>query len=153
MIPAKWIILAVYSLFLVASGAILAAKHYSPMLRQLQKDYDTFRGGVEALGQAAQNRAEETRLADIKRKEDADKEHAKAVAGLNARIAGMRAAVDSGRGFLSAPAPLAASPERTCFDPAGLTDALQSLDRGFLGIVETGAKAVSDLDDAKSWAR
>ena len=136
-----------------AAGGWMVHGYYAPRLKALQSNFDVFRGGVAALGKAAQDRAAAQQKADLAKKEAADRENARTVSDLNRRIAGMRNAINAGRGGLSAPAASASDPSRTCFDPAGLADALQSLDRGVLGLVEEGAKAVTDLDTAKEWAR
>lgn len=122
--------------------------------KALQAAFDGFKAQVAAEGKIAQQKADAQAAKDKLSKENADAEHAKSVAALKYDIARLRKQ-RSNPDFsgLSAPAPTAASPDRTCFDPAKLAGTLRSLDEGLLGIVEIGSKAVIDLDVAKAWAR
>jgi len=140
---------------LVGFGAVGASKYYAPRLKALQSDFDQFRGGVEALGKAAAQKAKETDEANRKRKQDADKENAAAVAALRSTIAGLqseRAKRGSAGGFVSQPAPDALGLKLACYDSAKLDDALRKLDSGVQGLVDEGSKAVTDLDSARRWA-
>ena len=108
----------------------------------------------------AGEKAEQEKLAkeadDKKRKEESDAENAKTrrdLAGVYDAYRKLRDSRSAGSGGLSAPSPSAASPDRTCFDPAKLGAALRRLDEGVLGIAETGDKAIADLDTAKRWAQ
>jgi hypothetical protein len=136
----------------VIIGLGIACKVQTSRLEALRQEYEQFKGGVEALGLAAKKAAAEKEAADIKRKADTDDLHRKAVDALTADLRRLRNEHTRGGG-LSSPGAPAGSPDRACFDPAQLAGALRSLDEGVLGIVETGAKAVIDLDAAKRWAQ
>ena len=111
-----------------------------------------FEAATVALGEAAKQRAEQIATADKLRKEHADAENDRTITSLRADVKRLRDERARGGG-LSAPLATAGSPERACFDPAKLNSALRTLDEGILGIVETGSKAVIDLDTAKIWAQ
>lgn len=137
----------------MAAGAIGAAKHYSPILKQLQSDYDTFKGGVAALGKAAEKRARDTDAANIRRKQDADKENAAAVAGANRLIAKLRDERDRARGsFVPAASPSSRSPDLACFDRIELEQAIRGFVAGIRGLTDEGSKAAIDLNTARIWA-
>ena len=114
--------------------------------------FDEFKGQVAAEGKAAQERATAQTLADKQRKESADATHEKAVADLNARIAGLRNA-RAGSSFVPAAATCPGSPERAGFDRAELERTLREFDTGIQKLVDEGSRAIADLDSAKSWAQ
>ncbi len=151
------IILAILLAIAVAGDGLLAKLYVgakSDLAAETQK-YDGFVAQVKLLGDQQNAAAAKQKAADRANKEKADAEHAKTVAALTSTIGKLRrdASAGAGRGGLSAPAPSTASPTRTCFDPSKLSRALQVLDEGLLGIVETGSNAVDDLDNAKTWAQ
>jgi hypothetical protein len=118
----------------------------------LKQEYEQFKGGLKALGEAAKKAAAEREAQDKANKEKADALHQAAVDQLNADIRRLRDSRSRGGG-LSSPAPAPGSVAGTCFDPALLAGALRRLDEGSLGLVAEGAKAVTDLDGAKTWAQ
>jgi len=138
---------------LLVVGALSGACYVqTSRLASLRAEYEVFKGGVEALGRAAKKAAAEKEVDDKLRKEQADALHRDAVDALNSDIRRLRG--DSARSRrLPLPSTITAGTSRTCFDPAGFTAAIRSLDDGILGIAEVGAKAVVDLDAAKNWAQ
>ncbi len=146
--PMMWVSIAAGAVVVGLMGAVYVQ---TVRLNAEKADFATFKGGVEALGEAAKRKALDQEMADKLNKEKSDAEHAKAVAALTADIARLRARRPAGGG-LSAPAPIASSPDRTCFDPALFAGALRSLDEGIFGIAAEGSQAVIDLDAAKAWA-
>ena len=141
----------------VGMGVAIAIQTYR--LDSLRVEYAEFKAGVEVLGKAAEKAAKEKEAKDKANKERSDAEKKRLTADL-AVTAGRLRQANSRIGDLSAPAPDAASPTRTCFDPAQLSAALRSLsegikrfDEGVLGIAVEGSQAVIDLDVAKRWAK
>jgi len=120
-------------------------------LSACKAEFESFKLKAKTLGEKAERDAKDKEAADLLKKRTADNENAKTRAADAATIKRLRDASSAGRG-LSAPATSAASPERSCFDHAKFSAALRRLDEGILGIVETGSKAVTDLDTAKRWA-
>lgn len=116
--------------------------------------FDQFKAQVASEGKLAQERADSQARADKLKKEKADANQKRATAVLLADIERLRKSRGSpGGGGLSAPAPLAGSPDRTCYDPAKFAGALRSLDEGILGILESGSQAVIDLNSVREWAK
>ena len=143
----KWI--AIGAVILALGAAVWVQ---TERLDTVKKEYADFVAKVKALGEAQEAA---TKLKDAEnqtRMEKANAENARTRRALATALNGLRHASSSGGG-LSAPAPTAASPARTCFDPAKLDSALRKLDAGVLGIVEIGSGAVIDLDSAKIWAQ
>lgn len=121
---------------------------------EVQGQYDRFADGVKAAGVLAEAEAKAKAADDKKEKEKADAENLRTTANLRADIKRLRDdRASPGGGGLSAPAPSAGSPEKTCFDPAKLSESLRRLDEGILGLVIEGSQAVIDLDSAKMWAK
>jgi len=114
--------------------------------------YDLFVAQVKAVGDAQEAAAKLKDAENKTRMEKANAENARTRSALAVALNGLRNASSRGGG-LSSPAPSAASPARTCFDPAKLDSALRKLDAGILGIVEVGSGAMIDLDSAKTWAQ
>lgn|SRR3990167_1111192 len=115
-------------------------------------NFDSFKGGVEALGKQAQERVRLRTVADKSFKEKADAQNKLLRSNLTIALNSLRIKY-TGSGGLSAPAPSPASPDRICFDPAKLDRALRNLGQGLLGIVETGSQAIIDLDSVKQWVK
>ena len=155
--PSPTIILGLLLALAVAGDALLAKLYVGAKqdVARVQQAYDSFKAQVKVEGEEAQKKAAAQEMSDKLRKDTADAENKAAVASLTADIAKLRAAARSspGGGGLSAPPTSPSSPTRTCFDPAKLSGALQSLDEGLLGILESGSRAVVDLDNAKAWAQ
>ena len=141
----------------IGAGAIIlvlgvSLKIQSARLESCKAEYAAFVATTEALGKAAEKAAKDKEAKDKANKEKADAEQKRLTADLATAVKRLRDARSRGGG-LSSPAPVAASPDRTCFDPALLSGALRRLDEGLLGILESGSQAVIDLDTAKSWAQ
>ena len=144
---------------LVAAGAVGASRYYAPRLKALQAEYDQFRGGVEALGKAAAQRAKETDEANRKRKEIADVQAVKAkrdLDGLYAAYVGLRDSRRPGSGVLPEAPGTPGDPDRICFSRSGLDrgldEALGLLRSGSAPILRRGDEAVSGLKLAREWA-
>ena len=130
----------------------LAVTVQTKRLDTCKTEHAAFVVQVKAVGDAQEAA---TKLKDAEnqtRMEKANAENARTRSALAVALNGLRDQSSRGGG-LSSPAPSAASPTRTCFDPAKLDSALRKLDAGILGIVEVGSGAVIDLDSAKAWAQ
>ena len=114
--------------------------------------HEAFVAKVNAIGKAQEAAAKIKDAENKTRMEASNAENARTRGALNIALNSLRLA-NSGRGNLSAPAPTAASPTRTCFDPAKLDSALRKLDDGVQEIVGIGSGAVIDLDSAKRWVQ
>ena len=78
---------------LMGFGAYEMHAHDARKLAQLQSDFDVFKGGVAALGKAAELRAKAEIEANAKRKANADAENVKTksdLAGMYAAYASLR---------------------------------------------------------------
>lgn len=154
------LLMAAIAAALVGIGAAGAAKHYGPKLRALQADFDQFRGGVEALGRAAEKRTAETNAANEKRKRDADAEAGKTKRDLAAlydaygRLRDQR--ISAGSGVLPPTAAAARDPDRICFSRAaldrGLVEADGVLQAGALPLLRRGDAGIGDLGVIRAWA-
>lgn len=150
MIPVflyKWIGIGAVVLVLGLAVWVQTAR-----LDAVKSEYAGFVAKVDAIGKAQEAAAKIKDAENKTRMEKANADNARTRSALTVALNSLRSA-NSGRGNLSAPAPTAASPARTCFDPAKLDSALRKLDQGILGIVEIGSGAVIDLDSAKNWAQ
>ena len=136
--------------------AVLATSLYIVHLRgsrdAIRAEYGTFVAKVRTDGEAAQKAAKAKESADRKRKDQADAEN-KRLRSTNAALARSLRDARSAGGYVPKPAPGAASPDRACFDRAGLERAIRQLDEGVSRLIEQGDQAVTDLDTAKEWAR
>jgi len=118
--------------------------------------FASYRGGVDALGKAQEERTRDRIALDKARKETAD-------AQLTSTTAAWAAALDRVRrqagpvASIVPPAPAGASkPDRACFDRAildrGLRGAMEEFRSAARGIVEKGDGARLRLDNALRWA-
>jgi len=140
---------------LVGLGGVLAHRYYAPKLEAEKRAFAEFRGGVEALGRAAEKRARETDEANRKRKELADAQAVKAkrdLDGLYAAYVGLRDSRNPGSRILPQPASGAGSAEGIAFDRTALDNALSSFDRGVTGLLREGDEALGSLRIAREWA-
>ena len=141
----------------ISMGAAIAIQTYR--LNEVKEEYALFKGGVEALGRAAETavKVKEAKNKLAKDKADADKK--RLTTNLAATVKRLRDA-NSRRSTVSAPAPSAASPDRICLDPTKFASAIRGFGEGIgrfedgvLGLVAEGSQAVIDLDTAKGWAQ
>ena len=142
---------------LVGFGALTMHRHDQARYDALKADFDAFRGGVAALGKAAQDRATKQAAEDRTRKEQADAENRRSTDSLRADIKRLRDAADRARpsGLPSAPAG-SSRPDLLCLDRAEyqredgiLTERLL---QGARGLADEGSKNTVDLNTAREWA-
>ena len=118
----------------------------------LKQEYEQFKGGVEALGQAAKKKADQDAAADKARQEKTDADHKRIHDADAATIARLRARHPSSS-FVP-PAPAASSrPELACFDRADYSRADGVFTEGARRLADEGAAATLDLNSAKAWAQ
>lgn len=115
------------------------------------KAHAEFRGGVEALGVAAKEKADATKLADEKRKEVADAENKRTLDSLRADNQRLRKS-RAGGGFVPPAASGAIRPGLACFDRPELELAIRGLDIGLQELIDEGDAATVNLNTARSWA-
>jgi hypothetical protein len=158
-----WRVFAIAAALLAAAafGAYKMHVHDQIEYDLLKSEYDVFKGGVAALGEAAKTKKAEQEKSDAARKKRADDELAKTksdLAGLYdayGRLRDQRRNNPSGS-VLPAAAPGAVDPDRACFSRAsldrGLAEADGLLQDGAAKILLRGDTAISGLNTAKRWA-
>ncbi len=158
LIPGFTVFKAVMFLAIVAAifgaGAYSAYSFIWPKLEAERAAFNQFKGGVAAVGLAAQAAAAKQALADLKAKERAD-ENSKLVADRNALdIARLRADADraSGRGLPAAPAGSVCPSTLVCYDRAALERADRDLAAGIRARADSGTKVEINHREAVKWA-
>lgn len=118
----------------------------------LNSKFEQFKGGVAALGHAAEARSAIQALNDLKSKERNDEEHTRVTAAMRADIKRVRHDADSARGSFVPSAPAgAARPDLACFDRGEFESALRDFVADIRGQADEGTAATVDLDLAKVW--
>lgn len=157
--PALIRLIALGAAFLAFGGFCAYRMHEHDQIAYdaLQSEYDTFKGGVKALGEAAQKSADIKTAADKLAKEKADAASVVAkrtLDGLYSAYASLRdSRKGSGGSILSAPAPAAGSSAIVAFDRTAFDRAISDFDAGAVGVLKQGDAAIADLNTAKAWAR
>lgn len=140
----------------IAAGAVilsLTAAVYVQTVRLTasKAEFAEFKGGVEALGRAAEKAAQDKAMQDKLFKEKVDAENVRLTAALNARTKQLRDA-RAGGGIVPAAPAGASRPDLAAFDRAELERAVRALDSGVQGLVDEGSQATVELNTAKAWA-
>ena len=144
---------------LVIALLIIALKVQTGRLDAEKAAFSAFRAHVEALGQAAEKEAARANLANLKAKEQADRENANSKRNLAGVYESYRKllAFQPGSGRLPEAAPGSKSPDLACFDRtafnSGMAKADGVLQSGAIGILQRGDQAIIDLSSAKAWAK
>ena len=139
-------------LAIAGAGAYANGVRWEAKYDKLQASYDTFKGGVAALGEQAKAKAALQALADLKKQERADDENKRTVATLRADIKRVRLEADRARGGGVPAAPAGASrPDLACFDRAAFESAYGELTAEVRGGADEGTEATVDLNTAKIW--
>ena len=119
--------------------------------------FASYRGAVEALNQAAQDRTRARISLDRSRKETADAQNSAAALAWLAAVDRLRRAAGPVGAIVPAAAPGARDPGRACFDRTILEreirGALEDFRAATRGIVEEGDGARLKLDTAIRWAQ
>ena len=139
----------------VIAGLGIALKVQTSRLDAVRAEYAQVKGGVEALGHAAELAAKTKEAEDAVKKEKADAQNAKTkrdLAGLYAAYGSLRDQRARGS-LLPEAAPGASSAVRIAFDRAGFDSALSGFDKGVTGLLAEGDGAIADLNTAREWAR
>ena len=144
-----YIYLAVGAVVLALSGAVYVQ---TVRVAACKAEFAEFRGGVEALGKAAEKSARDKEAMDKIFKEKSDAENEAAIAGLNATIKRLRDARPS-RSFVPPAATSSSRPDLACYDRPELERATGDLVESLRGLADEGSKATLDLNTAKAWAR
>lgn len=154
--PSMWGAIGV-ALLVAALG--IAVKVQTARLDACQAEHAAYVAQVDALGQAAAKEAKTRETANLKAKERADNESARA----KRNLAGVYDAyqrllhAEAGRSPVPAAAPGAADPDLACFSRAaldrGLAGADATLQAGAVAILRRGDQAIVDLNTAKAWAK
>jgi hypothetical protein len=140
-----------------AAGAFKMHEHDQIAYNALADEFSRFKGGLEALGLAAEKRAKEQADRDKADKENTDAENKAARARDADTIARLRsdAAARDSRGGSVSPAPGGSKcPDgQTCFDRAEYQRALGEFDSEARRGADEGTSVTTDLDSAKTWAQ
>lgn len=140
-----WVALAVAAAGLAASG-----------WQNEREAFASYRGAVEALNKAAQDRTRARIALDKSRKETADAQNSAAALAWLAAVDRMRRAAGPVGPIVPAAAPGAVDPGRVCFDRAQLEREIRGALEGFRasarGLVDEGSTARLKLDTAIRWA-
>jgi hypothetical protein len=116
------------------------------------KDHADFVATVRENGKTAQKLSDMQRDKDIARKEKADADHKKSIAGYLATIKRLRDD-SAARSFVSAPAPGASRPDIACYPRQRLDGEIrESVGEITAVLADLGAAAV-ELNTAKAWAK
>ena len=134
----------------ISMGAAIAIQTYR--LNEVKEEYALFKGGVEALGKAAETAAKVKEAKDKLAKEKADADKKRLTTDLAATVKRLRDA-NSRRSAVSQLPATASSPKLAAFDRTELDRAIQDYQSEILGVVEKGAEAIVDLDSAKNWIK
>ncbi len=111
-----------------------------------------FRGGVEALGRAAAERAAMQEKMDKLLKEKTDATYGKTVSDLRVTVKRLRDEADArGSGVPASPAS-SSRPDLACFDRTELSTAFGTLVGGLRKLADEGDTSAIALDAAKAWA-
>lgn len=156
--PAILRLIALGAAFLAFGGFCAYRMHAHDQIKydELKDEYSTFKGGVAALGKAAEIRTKSENEANAKRKADADAASRKTKADLDGvyaayqRLRDQRGASGS---ILSNPAPTAGSAAVVTFDRTDFDRAISDFDAGAVGILKQGDEAIGALNTAKAWAK
>ena len=139
-------------LAIAGAGAYANGVRWEAKYDKLQTSFDTFKGGVAALGEAAKKAAADKAANDAKLKAKADNENLRVVADLRLTVARLRLEADRARGSYVPSASAGASrPDLACFDRAALESAIRELVAEVRGLVDEGSAATLDLNTAKLW--
>ena len=141
----------------IAAGAVilsLTGAVYVQTLRlaSCKAEFAEFKGGVEAIGKAAEKAAKDKAMQDKLFKEKADAQNTSALASLRATVKRLRDASPSGS-FVP-PAPAGASrPDLACYSRPEYLGATGNLVEGLRRLADEGAEAAVGLNTAKEWAK
>jgi hypothetical protein len=149
--------IAIYAaivLGLVATGARLEHSRMQKKLDKAVAEHNQFKGGVAALGHAAEIARVKQILHDLNNKERTDAEHARRTADHRRTVDRLRADADNARSrFLSAIGTASRSVEEAEKFRAKFERAYGILVQEIRGVADTGDAAVTDLDAAKDWTQ
>lgn len=115
-------------------------------------EFDKFVAKTEALGIAAQAKADQQKADDKLAKEKADANNAQTVAALTFTIDRMRNSRPAGNLVPAAPAG-SKRPDLICFDREAYKSAYGGLVKELRGLADEGTKSTIDLNTAKTWAQ
>lgn len=152
----KWAIISSLVLGFGGACAYKMHEHDQIELEQVKADFNVFRGGVAALGKAAQDRAKAQNALNQQNTENANAAHKLEVAARDRTIAGLRSARaqrGASGGFVPGPGGTTGSPAVVRFNGSILDGALRTLDQGVQGLVDEGSLAVIDLNAGKRFAQ
>lgn len=121
-------------------------------LDAVKAEYKGFVDTTRTMGEAAKEKAEATKAADKKRKDQADAENKRTLDRLRADNQRLRNA-RAGSNFVPTAAAGASRPDLAAFDRAELERSIQRLDAGIQGLIDEGDEAAVNLNTAKTWAQ
>lgn len=140
----------IIAFLLTCAGAYFYGHHVGYQAEKVE--FDKFVAKTEALGIAAQAKADQQKADDKLAKEKADATNAQTVTALAATITGLRNSRPAGNLVPAAPAG-SKRPDLICFDREAYKSAYGGLVKDLRGIADEGTAATVNLDTAKLWAQ
>ena len=140
----------VYPLLIMGVGLVLMGIAVGIQTKRLESAKSEL-AIIKVLGEQAEKQAKARELADKQRKEKADAEHKKAIAGYLNTIKRLRD--NAGSGFLPPAASGSTSPNLACYSRGGLDEALRTSVGEITGVLEELGAAAVDLNTAKAWSK
>ena len=121
---------------------------------RLNAEYNQFKGGVNALGTAAEQAAAKRKLLDIKAKEYADEDRIRKLAVAGRTIERLRRDADSARRSLlsAAPANSRCPEDQVCYDARAFERQRARHRDGVRRLLDEGTEVGIELDNAREWA-
>ena len=131
---------------------VAAVGFYKWRFERERTEFQNYRTETRAAGLAAEMRAKEIALRDLKRKEHADAENATTVANLATTAHRLRLA-RADRSYLPPAATNSPSPATACVNRADADGAIRGFIEETSRLIEEGDRAIADLNTAKVWSQ
>lgn len=154
---ARFAVVGILALSCMGFGAWKMHEHMQGKVDAVQHELDVFRGGVKALGEAAEKVKQQTEAQRKKDKEDADKTLDAVLDTGAADLARMRKQRDDARRSVVPSAPADTKrPDLACYDRAileqGMGENLRGLREAGRGLADKGATNTVRLAVGSAWA-
>jgi len=150
----KWVLIGLLLASCFGAGWKVNGDRWEGKYQKLQAEYDQFKGGVAALGEAAKLAADKEARRTKLAKEKADEANRYVHDNNLAVIERLRRDADGARSGGVPPAPAASGrPDLVCFDRTEYQRAYGGLVKEVRGLADEGTAATVDLDTGKAWIK
>ncbi len=150
----KWVLIGLVLASAFGAGWKVNGDRWEKKYQTLQAEYDQFKGGVAALGEAAKVKAKKEATANKLAQRRANEQNTSTITTLRADVERLRNDRDRAGGGRVPPAPAGTiRPDLACFDRASLESALGKLIGDVRGLADEGSQATIDLDTGKNWIK